>query len=116
MVQLMGQRGGTHLRAITLVQRESRRPSWVMNGSRRERTIEIALIALFLTLLGYALFDFLQARADSRLYQPLQLALVAAAMMLQAVAALVRHRSRTAFYLALAISIALLAIGLGVRQ
>jgi hypothetical protein len=86
-----------------MAERHSDRPPWLVTGRRGERVVEVTLAVVFLTLLVYALLEWLQVRGDTRSYRPLPLALVAAAMMLQPVAALIRHRSRAAFYLALGI-------------
>lgn len=82
--------------------------------TRHERTIDLAFAVLSLAILIYALVVWLgPLQVDA--YRPRSTALLAFALVLQSIAAVVRTRSRSAFYALVLLSAASLAGAFGLQ-
>lgn len=84
--------------------------------ARFERRIEWGFLFVFLALLGWNVLDLLGLSPWEPGWRPLQSTLLASGLVLQAIAALVRPRSRCAFYFLLALSLLLLVISVQVAR
>jgi len=89
---------------------------WVATLIRHERRIEWSFVLFSLALFLYCLADWRGWLPFERGFQPLRVALLSAALMVQGFAALVRPRSRRGFYVLLGASVVLLASSLAVAS
>jgi hypothetical protein len=84
--------------------------------SKRDRMIDIGAAVIFTLLLLYSVADWLGVLPGERGFQPLRMVALAAALLLQALASLVRPRSRLWFFALLAASAALLGASFNVSR
>jgi len=85
-----------------------------LRSNRIERRIELTLLALFGVLFAYALAVWLRAIPGDGGRRPLGFVCLTGALLLQPIAALVRARSRTAFWTLLLVSTGLLALSFAI--
>lgn len=84
--------------------------------SRFERRIEWGFFFVFLALLGWNVLDLLGLSPWETGWRPLQSTLLACGLVIQAIAGLVRPRSRIAFYFLLSLSLLLVVVSLRVTR